>query len=723
MILYNDTETKSSVNLTQCGVAAYSESPDAAVIIWAYAIDDQEEKAWDVASGDPMPADLEEALVLADEHVWQNFFFDSTMVGKCLGIELPIEKTFDTMVQALSHGLPGKLEKLCEVFKIEAGKTKLAKRGRELMNLFSIPPGPKSRRAGEGFATALTHPMEWDEYIEYAKSDIRSMRELRKLMPAWNYRFDLRGPDYEGRHKVNEHDLWVLDQKINQRGVLMDLDLARAALAAVASNKVTLDAQADDWTGGDLDSATQRDRLLKYILAEYDVDLPDMKAATLEKRAKDESLPQQVRDLLVLRMETAMPSNAKYDKLLKVVSHDHRARGLLQFCGAPRTRRDGGRLWQPQNLPRPNMKGEAIETGIELLKAGVASTFCANRSPPGGQELELHQVSVPKLASNALRGSIIAPPGKKLVVSDLKNIEGVTGAWLANEEWKLEAYRAQFLDATLPDMYRLAYGRSFGVDPLSITKAQRQLGKIQELALAYEGGVGAFVTFVLTYRMDLAAVAAAVLPVLAPDVHKQALGMLNWRRQKGMTTYGLADDVFIACEALKYLWRLANPAISSYWKELEEAAKKAIANPKTDFHCRRLTFRYEGVWLRMILPSGNSVCYPSAHVRDGKIYYQGVNPRTHQWGWIGTYGGMLFENACQSFARDVLFYAMPEVEAAGYEIIMRVHDEFITEAPDNDDFNDEHLSDIIVAANQNYIDDGLPLAASGFQGYRYKKED
>lgn len=712
MILYNDTETFSSVNLFTHGVSAYSEAPDAEVMLWSYAIDEGEVRCWDRTEGGPMPADLEEALLLADEHVWQNFFFDATMVANAsvnpLGFDLPVEKTWDTMVQAMAHGLPGKLDKLCEVFKLDETLAK-DKRGRELINLFCKPPHAKLLR---GRATRETHPVQWDEFIEYAKSDIRSMRALRKLMPTWNYAIG---------HP--EHALWQLDQRINRRGVLMDLELAKAALAAVSDNKLQLDAQAEDWTGGAIETANQRDALLAHLLAEYDVKLPDMKGATLERRSKDESLPQAVRDLIVLRMETATTSTSKYKKVQQVVSHDGRARGLLQFCGAGRTGRDAGRLWQPQNLMRPDMVGEAIEDGIVALKSGVAHLVCAERSPVGKKELQLHEVSVPKLAANAMRGSIIAPPGRKLVVSDLKNIEGVTAAWLAGETWKLEAYRAQFLDATLPDMYRLAYGRSFGVDPMSITKAQRQLGKIQELALAYEGGVGAFVTFVLTYRMDLATVAAAVLPVLAPDVYEQALGMLNWRRRKGMTTYGLTDEVFIACEALKYLWRLANPEIASYWKELEEAAKKALANPGEMIECRRLAFRRDGVWLRMILPSGRSVCYPSAHVRNGKIYYQGINQYTHQWGWIGTYGGKIFENACQAFARDVLFGAMEPVESAGYEIIMRVHDEFVCEALDNDNFNEAALSALIIAANENYIADGLPLAASGFEAKRYRKDD
>jgi DNA polymerase len=161
---------------------------------------------------------------------------------------------------------------------------------------------------------------------------------------------------------------------------------------------------------------------------------------------------------------------------------------------------------------------------------------------------------------------------------------------------------------------------------------------------------------------------------------------------------------------------------------LEDAAKKAIANPGELIGCRKLRFQRDGVWLRMILPGRpgqpeRSVCYPSAHVRTGKIYYQGINQYTHQWGWISTYGGKIFENACQAFARDVLFGAMEPVESAGYEIIMRVHDEFVCEAPDNDNFNEAHLSSLIIAANEDYIADGLPLAASGFEAKRYRKDD
>jgi DNA polymerase len=698
MILYLDTETFSSVDLFKCGLGAYADSDDAEVMIVTYAIDEGEVKAWDRTLDPTPPADFEEAVMFADEIVFHNAPFDLTMMAlpypRGLGLAIPLEKVWCTMAQALAHGLEGALGKLSVVFKLSDDDAK-SKRGSELMSLFC--KAPLKGRKRDYRATRVTHPEEWSEFLnDYAVKDIRSMRVLRKKMPVWNF-----GPV--------ERDLWRRTHLMNQRGVLLDLELADACIEAVAQNKVNLDAQVDEQTGGDVQSANQRDALLAHILAEYGVELPDMKGATLERRAKDESLPQAVRDLLALRMETATPSNAKYVKMRQVASRDGRARNLIQFNGASRTGRDAGRLIQPQNFPRPTLSEWEIMSGIELFKHrhyDLIPLVCS---------------SVPKAASNALRGAIIAPPGCKLVVSDLSNIEGVSAAYLAGEDWKLEAYRVQFDDPDAPDMYRLAYGRSFGVDPMSITKAQRQLGKIQELALAYEGGVGAFVTFVLTYRMDLAAVAAAVLPLLAPDVYKQALGMLEWRRKKGLSTYGLSDDVFIACEALKHLWREAHPAISSYWKDLEDCAKRAIANPGQLFRCRKLAFRRDGVWLRMILPSGRAVCYPSAHVRDGKVYYQGVSQYTHTWGWIGTYGGKIFENACQAFARDCLFYSIPRIEAEGFDILLRAHDELICEADDSPEFSHDKLSHLMCIGEQ--WNQGMPLKAAGFEAARYRKDD
>lgn len=707
--LYQDTETFSSVNLFTAGAHAYFEAPDAEIMLWAWAFDDDEPQVWDLTEGGPMPGDL--AMGLEDPailQVWQNSHFDRTGLRECLGIELPLERIEDTMIQGLAHGLPGGLDKMAWAMKLPIDEHK-DKRGKALIQLF-CKPRPKNMTLRR--ATRLTHPVEWEEFKDYAKQDIVPMRALHKKLPTWNTR-----PSNSG---LRGWDQWRLQEKINDRGVLMDVELAQAAIDAVAAAKIDLDAEVFEETGGEVDTGNQRDAILKFILEEHGVLLPDMKAATLEKRLNDENLPDGVRMLIARRLDTATTSVGKYKKLQQVVSHDNRARALIQFCGASRTARDAGRLWQPQNLPRPTMSEGAIEVGIEALKSGMADILYPSASIRDAKG-ETLVPGIAKVASNALRGSIIASPGKKLCVSDLSNIEGVGGAWLAGEEWKIAAYAAMFADPDRPDMYKLAYARSFGVSTDAITKAQRQLGKIQELALAYEGGVGAFVTFVMTYKMDLNAVADAVLPTLSAEVLKDATGMWHWRKRKGMTTYGLTERVFVACEALKRLWRDAHPAIVSYWPELTEAAKTAMRNPGDEIPCRKISFVKNGAWLRMILPSGDSVCYPSAHVEGNKIIYQGVNQYTRQWGRIGTYGGKFFENLDQAFSRDVLFYNKAEIENAGYEILLPAHDEFITEVPDTDEFTAERLSAML--AKVPHWAPGLPLKAAGFEAYRYKKED
>lgn len=716
--LYQDTETFSDVNLFTAGTHAYFESPNAEILLWSWAFDDDEPQVWDLTEGGEMPADL--AMGLEDPAilmVWQNSHFDRTGLRECLGIELDLKRIEDTMIRGLAHGLPGGLDKMAQAMKLPIDQHK-DKRGKFLLNLFT-KPRPKNQTLRR--ATRFTHPVEWEEFKEYAKQDIVPMRALHKKLPTWNTR-----PSNSG---LRGWDQWRLQEKINDRGVLMDVDLARAAIDAVAEAKVDLDAEMVSETDGAVETGNQRDAILKIIIEEHGVNLPDMKAATLEKRLNDENLPDGVRALIGLRLDTATTSTGKYKKLLQVVSHDNRARALVQFCGASRTGRDAGRLWQPQNLPRPTMKGEAIEVGIEALKAGMADMLYPSSSIRNAKgEVVINGIA--KVASNALRGSIIAPPGKRLVIADLSNIEGVGAAWLAGEEWKLKAFEYSFGDpfygdkerATRPDSYQLAYARSFGIaEPLSITKAQRQLGKIQELALAYQGGVGAFVTFVMTYKMDLDAVAAAVLPTLSDYVLKKATDMWFWRKGKHMTTYGLSERVFVACEALKILWREAHPMIESYWDELDAAMKTAMKNPGDEIPCRKISFVKSGAWLRMLLPSGDSVCYPSAHVEGNKIIYQGVNQYTRQWGRISTYGGKVMENLDQAFSRDVLFYNKAEIDNSGYDILLPEHDEFITETPDTDDFTAAKLSAMMTKVP--HWAPGLPLKAAGFEAYRYKKED
>lgn len=327
--------------------------------------------------------------------------------------------------------------------------------------------------------------------------------------------------------------------------------------------------------------------------------------------------------------------------------------------------------------------------------------------------------SVMELASSAVRGCIQAPQGKKLVVADLSNIEGRALAWLAGEEWKNQAFR-DFDAGQGHDLYKLAYAKSFGVSPESVDKEQRQVGKVQELALGYEGGVGAFLTFAAAYGLDLDAMADAAFDNIDQSIMNEAIRSWEWHKKERRNTFSLKKNTWLVCDSFKRSWRYAHPNISAWWSELKEAAQNALMNPNTGYKCRKVAFFKKGSWLLIKLPSGRFLCYPGARVEsDGRISYMGNNQYTRKWERLYTYGGKFAENITQAFARDVLGHNMPIIERQEYEICLTVHDEVITEAPDLPEFNHEHLSSLL-ATNPEWASD-LPLAAAGFESYRYKK--
>ncbi|USS45107.1 DNA polymerase I [Burkholderia glumae] len=709
MKLWLDLETFSPTAIKH-GTHIYSEAAE--IMIWTWAVDDGPVGTWDVTAGGPMPDELDDAIDVADEYWWQNGgMFDRVVLHHAapeIAARMPAERWRDTLVQAYAHGLPGSLAMLCDIFNVPTDEAK-DKDGKALIQLFCKPrPAYSELRR----ATRETHPAEWARFLEYAGRDITAMRAVHKAMPKWNY-----------PNNAAELALWHQDQRINMRGIQMDVELARAAVAAIAKAQKDLAARTVELTDGEVAKATQRDKLLAHLLTEYGVDLPDMKKSTLERRINDPDLPEPLRELLAIRLEATMTSSSKYATLLRGVSSDGRLRGLTQFCGAARTGRDAHRLYQPGNMPRPDVGLMARELGVAKLDDDGADRYtemgiAALKS--GCADLVFSNVI--GLTANVVRGTIVAPPGKKIVVADLSNIEGRDAAWLSGEDWKLQAFR-EFDAGIGPDLYKLAYSRSFGVPIEDVTKDRRQLGKVQELALAYEGGVGAFVTFTMTYKMDLDDIRGAVfgaLDLVDPEVVYESRKMWDWAVKK-RRTLGLPQDVFIACEILKRAWRRAHPRTESYWRELKDTATQAICQPGKSFRARRVIMRRDAEWLRIQLPSKRQLCYLAPRVDDdGQLSYMGVNQYTRKWQRTKTYGGKIFENLCQAVARDVLFYNMPAVEAAGYDIVLKVHDEAVTEAPDRPEFNDEHLSSLIATAPA--WAEGMPLAAAGFTAYRYKKD-
>lgn len=466
---------------------------------------------------------------------------------------------------------------------------------------------------------------------------------------------------------VTEREIFELDCAINARGIQMDVPFARAAMVAIDRAKKSLAARTAEVTDDELTSTTQVTAFREYLAEQYDLVLPDMRSGTVEKALLSVDLPEDARELLLIRAQAALTSGAKYKVVADGVSPDGRLRGILQLYGAARTGRWAGRLFQPQNLPRPKHAQDVIDSFIRACVLGI--------------EDELFD-DVMAVASSAIRGLLIAARARKLTVADLANIEGRVLAWLADEEWKLQAFR-DYDAGTGPDLYRLAYSRSFSVPLDKVTKDNRQIGKVQELALGYQGAVGAFGSM------------AALYGVVLPE-----------------------DEILRIVKA----WRKANSRIAAFWYETETAARSAILNKGRQFEVGPVVFDRVGAWLRCRLPSGRYLCYPSPMVDSdtGKISYMGADPYTKVFKRLKTYGGKLVENITQAVARDVLAHAMPRIEAAGYPIVLTVHDEVLTEPLDSPHHNVEELCELLTQGTSWTGE--LPLAAAGFEAYRYRKD-
>jgi len=688
--LWIDFETYSE---TPIKYGTYRYASECEPIIVAYAIDDGPVRVIDLTV-DIVPMELRNALVLTRVAIYaHNAMFDRLVLRR-MGYETAIERWRCTMVHALAHSLPGSLETLCDVLGVPVDKAK-HKTGKALMRLFCTPrpKGQVLRRA-----TRDTHPEQWAEFMAYAGNDISAMREVFARLPQWNY-----GEETTvGRYELA---MWHLDQRINDRGFAVDLDLAEAAVAAVEQEQTRLRAQTVRNTGGEVEAATQRDVMLEHILLEYGVELPDLKSSTLERRLQDPELPEGLRELLRIRQQASTTSTSKYQALLRGATGG-RLRGTLQYNGAQRTGRWAGRTFQPQNLPsRGLLKARLIEEGIEALLGGYA---------------ELMFDDIMLLTASTIRGCIIAPPGKRLCVADLSNIEGRKLAWLAGEEWKLQAFR-EYDKGTGPDLYNLAYAKSFGIPVEEVTKEERSAGKVQELALGYAGGVGAFVTFAAAYSIDLEALAVKAWDNLPLELVEEATSFRKWAEKKKMPTFGLSDRAYITCDVFKRAWRAAHPNVVALWAGLNDICVHATQNQATTFEYGYFKARRSGGWLRLQMPSGRSLCYPAPQVDDkGSLSYMGVNQYTRKWSRIHTHGGKLAENVTQASSKDVLAYNMPNIDEVGYEIVLSVHDELLTEAEDFEYFSGEELA--LLMSNVPAWAPGLPLAAAGFTTYRYRKD-
>lgn len=695
MRLFADLETYSPVPIKN-GTWKYAEQAE--ILLFGYAIDDEPAKVWDLTTGAPMPDELKTALeTYSCETVWHNgMMFDTIILKKVLGIDIEPSRVVDTMVLAYQAALPGSLAELCDVLQVPTDLAK-DKEGWKLVQLF-CKPLPKNYKLAR--ATRDTHPEDWANFVNYCRLDVEAERALWKKIPKFQQE--------ELLFARKEHSWQVIDAEINRRGMLMDVELAEAAVKTDFEQKKALNAKLLERTGGRVETVGQRDELMKFFKDYYDVELPNMTKAELEKRIEDPDIPEPVREMIRDRLAGCRTSVQKYKAILDRTSSDGRMRGNLQFRGASRTGRFSGRGFQPQNLPRPKIKDpQVIENAIAVAKAGMLDVFYDD---PG------------EMLSQCLRGVIIAPEGKKLVVADYSNVEGRVLAWLAGETWKLQAFR-DFDAGHGHDLYKLTYAKAFNVDPESVTKDQRQMGKVLELALGYGGGAGAFATFARGYGVDLHDMADKVVDAIDPAIWREAENSYESYFLPRKRTEGMERKVFIACDAVKRAWRRANPKIVELWNSVGEAIDIAMekGNAKVTWGVR---MEKRGAWLLLRLPSGRRLCYPSPRIGDGDnepaFSYMGVEQFSRKWKRIASYGPKVVENMTQAVSCDLLTEALARLSRHGYKAVLTVHDEVIAEAVDNEQFSFKKMAEVMAETPEWAT--GLPLAAAGFEAHRYRKE-
>lgn len=687
MKLWIDLETRSPIPIKR-GVALYATK--ARVMTAQWAIDDQVAKIADLhVRGDQFlafPDELLDAAIMADELWAHGAEFEQQIlatVPEWRALDIAADKWRCTMALARMHGLPGALDKLSTIFKL--GLEGKDERGHDLIQVFCVPNDDGT------YHDKHSHPKQWAEFCEYALQDVPSMRAIYRKCPKWNA-------------TPRMWSIWHLDQKMNARGIAVDLKLCEGAIEATEKAKKHLKEEVTDITLGAVEAATQRSRLLAYC-AEWGVTLPDLTADTVERRLEDETLPEHIKELLRIRQQASKASTAKY-KRARDQHVGGRLRNLLVFCGAQRTGRWAGRTFQPQNLPRPTTFPEDIAFAIEHFRNRTIEQYAPDE--------------VLKLGASCLRGIMVAGDGRRLVVADLANIEGRDMAWIAGEEWKLDAFRA-YDRREGPDLYKVAYARSFNIDPNEIADEgdwRRQIGKVMELALQYYGGVGAFCSMAETYGLRLEALADSAWPIIPKD--KKVEANAAWvKADKRHRTYGLDERIWKTCHALVLMWREAHPAIVGFWFELEQAVKMAILNPGKRYTAARVEVDRVENWMRIKLPSGRYLSYPAPRTNDYDLNFLGVCSYTKQWKRISTYSGKLTENIVQGNSADILMDGLLAADAAGYEPELSVHDEIICEPRDDVSYTDKGLSKLMVESSPWAA--GLPLAAKGFTAYRYAK--
>lgn len=732
--LFIDHEFFSAADLKKCGSYAYAEHPTTEIMLTTYAFDEGPVYCYDATDGAPIPRDLRRALRMfakgytgddGPRMVGANYLrFDRLLLRECWGYDITPRNIIDTMVLAFRHALPGSLAAQCEVLGVSEDLAK-DKAGKALIQRF-CKPTPKNYKVRRYDHT--THPQEWRQFVAYAKSDITSMREVFHRIPTWG-------------NSAFEDEVLAVDQLINDRGFYVDTALAEAAIAAVKKHKAELQAEAAEKWGAGLTGAAFIP-LLQELAPAFDI--PNARKSTLNDLLSDEDLPDDARALIEMRLGASSTASTKYNPLLLGLSRDGRRRGCIQYGGASRTLRFAGKAFQPQNLARGYFSGEELDLGIRALLKGRAHW--------------LYDVS--KLTASTVRGCIVPTPGNKLVVADYSNVEGRGLAWLAGEGSALATFRKG------TDIYKVLASSMFKVAYEAVTKDQRQIAKAAVLGLGYGGGVNAFLTFAKNLGLDLHQLADDMDGSFPDHIWAAARKGFEYARiqeknKRGFAgkkperpSYDLPKKVWLTCDSIKRMYREANPAIARFWRELDDGVMLAVKNPGKVYWAgapvrangdkaikitRTFTRdddgkKVPGWWLKLELPSGRVLSYPGVGISVEKVIeeddaerseyrervrYMGQNQTTRQWQKIYSYGGKWAENLTQALCRDILCYALVGVERAGWPIVLHVHDEIVTDVPNEPQYSAAELERLMCELPD--WAEGFPLAAEGQELERYAK--
>ena len=617
--LFVDIETFSGVDIRAAGLYPYIESDDFEILLVAYAWGDDPVR--DIDLTDPLDEDAQAEMQdviagLLDPEVLKvahNNAFERTAFKRHTGHYMPPEEWDDTMILAAMNGLPMSLEDAGAALLIEQQKIK---EGTTLINYFCKPCKPTIANDGRTRNLPDHAPDKWDRFRTYCRRDVEAMRLIYRRLQHFPI------PDWERR-------VWALDARINDRGVLIDRELAESAIRVDEAFQKEHTAELKQLTGlANPNSVAQ----LKGWLETVGVSVDSLDKATVTD-LKGKLPDPTTRRVLELRQMLGKTSTKKYKTMTAAAGRDDRVRGLLQYYGAGRTGRWAGRLVQVQNLPQNHL--DDIGLVRELVRDKDLET------------LEMTFDSVPDVLSQLIRTAFIAKPGHTFLVTDYAAIEARVIAWLAGEQWRMDVF------AQGGDIYCSSASQMFKVPVVKhgVNGHLRQKGKIAELACGYGGGVGALKAF-------------------------------------GADKMGLSDEEM---QTIVTQWRLASPTIPKFWRDAEKAAKLALDNPGRRFKIPSCNVRYwrDADALRCQLPSGRLLSYWGARLdTDGSICFMGQNQTTRKWEKTETWGGKLVENIVQAVARDCLAVALLRLNEAGYAITFHVHDEIIAEAPEGKRWED-----------------------------------